>query len=103
MKLTDYICFKPPTVYDIVTTIGIILAIIILWNVKNSQASMQKNYVTKDYIYNFYITKDQYQIIEDERPKYLKRIMQGEDYDFVNSEYLEFTKRVLSLRTRGEL
>lgn len=101
MTINNYIRFKPPTIYDVIVTTGIILSVLILWNVRTSQAAMQKDYITKDYLYNFYITIDQIKAIEKERPKYLKRIAGGENYDKVSADFMEYVDLISSLRTRG--
>lgn len=101
MKLKDYICFKPPTLYDIFFTICMMIMLCGLWKISASQNAIQKDYVTKEYMYYFYITKDMYQAIEKERPKYLKRISNGEDATKVYTEYGEFVERILTMRTRG--
>jgi hypothetical protein len=101
MKLNDYICFKPPTIYDILMTVGLLLVLSSSYFIRQSQAAMQKDYVTKDYIYNFYITKDQFQIIENERPKYMQRVRNGENIQAVTLDYNTFVDRIISLRIRG--
>jgi len=101
MKLNDYICFKPPTVYEITMTLGLLLILSSLFFVRQSQAQMQKDYVTKEYLYNFYITKDQFKIIEDERPKYMQRVRDGENIHTVTTDYNTFVDRIISLRIRG--
>lgn len=108
MKLKDYVHFNPPTIYDIIMTVGILVVLISLWFVRISQAQthdsqveMQKNYITKDYLYNFYITVDQIKAIEKERPAYMKRIATGEPYDKVNEDFINFVERITALRTRG--
>ena len=101
MKLNDYIYFKPPTIYDVTMTIGLFLILVSSFFIYKSQAQMQKDYVTKEYIYNFYITKDQFQIIESERPKYMQRIRNGDNVESVTYDYNKFVDRILSLRIRG--
>jgi len=102
MKITDYICFKPPTVYDIIATAGIVVAVLILWNIKDSQAAMQRDYVTKDFIYYFYVNKDQIKMIQEEHSNVTKRIKAGEDIDVVNAHYRNYVDMVLDLTSRGE-
>jgi len=101
MKLNDYICFKPPTVYDMIMTLGLFLVLTSSYFIQKSQAQMAKDYVTKEYIYNFYITKDQFKIIEDQRPKYIARIVSGENKEAVNVDFTQFVDRIISLRIRG--
>ena len=101
MKLSQVICFKPPTLYDLIMSIGLMLILIISFSVQSKQTEMQKDYVTKDYIYNFYITKDQFQIIENERPKYMQRVRDGENITAVTLDYNTFVDRIISLRIRG--
>lgn len=100
--------FRSPTIYELIMTVGMLIILGSLWFVRSSQAQtqasqaeMQKNYITKDYLYNFYITKDQIQAIEEERPKYLKRVEHGEDYEKVSEDFIKFVNRIVSLRTRG--
>jgi hypothetical protein len=101
MKLNDVICFKPPTLYDILMSVGLIVILFVTFAVHATQTEMQKDYVTKDYIYNFYITKDQFQIIENERPKYMQRVRDGENIQAVTLDYNTFVDRIISLRIRG--
>lgn len=101
MKLSDVICFKPPTAYDFTMLIGLSVLLFITFAIRTTQAEMQKDYVTKEYIYNFYITKDQFQIIENERPKYMQRVRDGENIQSVTLDYNTFVDRIISLRIRG--
>lgn len=101
MKLSHYIHFKPPTIYDVIVTVGILASIPLLWNVKTSQAAMRKEYITKEYLYSFYITVDQIKAIENERPKYLERIASGESRDSVSADFIDYVDLIVRLRTRG--
>jgi hypothetical protein len=95
-NLNSIVHFKYPTIYELIMTVGMFMILISLFQ-------MQKDYITKDYIYDFYITKDQILTIEEARPSYLKRVNKGEDFDKVNKEFNSFTNRILSLRSRGGL
>lgn len=108
MKLNDYIHFKPPTVYDLIVTIGVVIACLILWNVKDSQAEvkkvqieMHKTQITKEYLFEFYVTRNQILFIESERNRAFDAVRKGAD---PKSEGQLFEKRVdmlFKLRDRG--
>ena len=108
MKLNDYICFKPPTVYDLIVTCGVFIACLILWNVKDSQAQatkiqieMQRNQITKDYLFEFYITRNQYLFIEGERNRAFDAVRHGADPKAESELFLKRAESVFKLNTRG--
>lgn len=108
MKLNDYICFKPPTIYDVIVTVGIIIACIFLFNVKQSQATaqkvqieMQRNQITKDYLFEFYITRNQYLFIEGERNRAFDAVRHGSDPEVEAELFLKRAENVFKLRDRG--
>ena len=101
MRLNQIISVKSPTFYELIMTLGLLIIIASSYLTYTSQAEMKKNYVTKDYIYSFYITKDQFQIIENERPKYMARVRSGENIETVTTDYNKFVDRIISLRIRG--
>lgn len=107
-NLNSTVIFRSPTIYELIMTVGMLIILISLWFVRESQATtqasqiqMQKEYITKEYLYNFYITVDQIKAIETERPKYLKRIAGGENYDKVSADFNKYVDLIISLRTRG--
>ena len=100
--------FESPSIYDIVWTACILVAIVLMIGIridqkeiKASQSQMQKDYITKDYIYNFYITREQIMFMETLRPMYQKRVRDGEDYDKVNKEFYNAVEKSMQLRDRG--
>jgi hypothetical protein len=108
MKLHDYICFKPPTVYDLIVTIGVVIACLILWNVKESQAivrasqvEMQRNQITKQYLLDFYINQNQYLFIEGERNRAFDAVRKGADPKQESELFLKRAENVFKLNTRG--
>jgi len=92
---------RPPTVYEVVITIGLFVTLCFLFLIHQSQMNIQRDYVTKDYIYNFYITKGQIQYIEEERARDIARVQKGEDYRIVTEEFCKKVEKILMLRTRG--
>lgn len=108
MNIKDNIKWGNPSIYDILWTVCIVVALILMVGIrldqkeiKASQTQMQRDYITKDYIYNFYITRDQIMFMEEIRPLYLKRVLKGEDYEKVNKEFYNAVESSMKLRDRG--
>jgi hypothetical protein len=108
MKLNDYICFKPPTVYDIIVTVGVIIACLILRNIRNSQATvhiiqteMQKAQITKEYLFEFYVTRNQILYIEAERNRAFDFVRRGADPAVEAEVFLKRVEASFKLRDRG--
>lgn len=96
------------TVYELIMTVGMLIILIMILFIRESQVEiqasqiqMQKDYITKEYLYNFYITVDQIKAIENERPKYLERVARGESRDSVSADFIDYVDLITRLRTRG--
>jgi len=109
MKISDYICFKPPTVYDAIVTIGVIIACLILWNIKISQtqvrivqAEMQKTQITKEYLFEFYVTRNHILYIEAQRNLAFDAVRHGADPKVEADIFVKRVDQLFKLRDRGE-
>jgi len=108
MKLNDYVCFKPPTLYDLIVTVGVFFACMLLWNVRTSQAvvrevqeEMKKEQITKDYLFQFYITRNQILFIEAERNRAFDAVRNGADPSKEAELFLKRVENSFKLRDRG--
>jgi len=115
MNLKEYVHFKPPTLYDITMTTLLIIIVIMLFficqfqarntnkinDIVISQEEIKREQITKQYLFEFYITRNQILYIEEERNRAFDNVRKGADPKTEAEIFVKRLDELFKFRDRG--